>query len=208
MTDSRHGIHLKLEGLRKSFHTQEVLRGIDLEVLPGQFVAIVGRSGCGKSTILRLVSALDSPTDGSILLDGQRSRKLNPDVRIMFQDSRLLPWQRVIDNVEVGLIALKDQASALHKQKAREGLASVGLADRVILIEDGQVGLDVPINLPHPRQRGNPTFAKTVEDLVQRLLGKTKQGYDREKELAAVASEDGLEETRTRLDDLLKQEQS
>lgn len=274
MTASRHGIHLKLEGLKKSFHTQEVLRGIDLEVLPGQFVAIVGRSGCGKSTILRLISALDSPTAGNILLDGQRSRHLNPDVRIMFQDSRLLPWQRVIDNVELGLIALKDQSSGLHKQKAREGLAAVGLADRgkewpsvlsggqrqrvalaralvseprlllldeplgaldaltrvemqqllerlwqeqgftaflithdveeavaladrVILIEDGQVGLDITINLPRPRSRGNVVFAKTVEDLVQRLLGKTKQEYDREKELAAISAEDALAKTRT-----------
>lgn len=291
MTASRHGIHLKLEGLRKSFQTQEVLRGIDLEVLPGQFVAIVGRSGCGKSTILRLISALDSPTGGEILLDGQRSRKLNADIRIMFQDSRLLPWQRVIDNVDLGLIALKDQASGLRKQKAREGLAAVGLADRgkewpavlsggqrqrvalaralvseprlllldeplgaldaltrvemqqllerlwqeqgftaflithdveeavaladrVILIEEGQVGLDIKIDLPRPRQRGHAVFAKTVADLVQRLLGKTKEEYDREKELAAMAtelisdkvSEGELAKTRSQLDDLLKHE--
>ncbi|MBD1843426.1 ATP-binding cassette domain-containing protein [Cyanobacteria bacterium FACHB-63] len=270
MTASRHGIHLKLEGLKKSFQTQEVLRGIDLEVLPGQFVAIVGRSGCGKSTILRMISALDSPTGGEILLDGQRSRKLNADIRMMFQDSRLLPWQRVIDNVELGLIALTDQASGLRKQKAREGLAAVGLADRgkewpavlsggqrqrvalaralvseprlllldeplgaldaltrvemqqllerlwqeqgftaflithdveeavaladrVILIEEGQVGLDIEINLPRPRQRGHAVFAKTVTDLVQRLLGKTKEEYDREKELAAMVSDQVLE---------------
>lgn len=283
MTASRQGIHLKLEGLRKSFHSQEVLRGIDLEVLPGQFVAIVGRSGCGKSTILRLVSSLDSPTAGSILLDGQRSRRLNPDIRIMFQDPRLLPWQRVIDNVELGLIAIKDKLQGLHRQKAREGLDSVGLADRgkewpavlsggqrqrvalaralvseprlllldeplgaldaltrvemqqllerlwqeqgftaflithdveeavaladrVILIEDGQVGLDIEIDLPRPRSRGDSVFAKTVEDLVQRLLGKTKREYDREKELAAVATDDAIEKTRTQLNSLLNHE--
>jgi sulfonate transport system ATP-binding protein len=74
MTSTGHGIHLKLENLRKSFHSQEVLRGIDLEVSPGQFVAIVGRSGCGKSTLLRLISSLVPPTEGSVILDGQRSQ--------------------------------------------------------------------------------------------------------------------------------------
>ena len=58
MTAAPHGIHLRLEGLRKDFQTQKVLRGINLEVLPGEFVAIVGRSGCGKSTLLRLISGL------------------------------------------------------------------------------------------------------------------------------------------------------
>lgn len=248
MTSTGHGIHLKIEGLRKSFHSQEVLRGIDLEVLPGQFVAIVGRSGCGKSTLLRLISGLVPPTTGDIFLDGQRSHHLNSNVRMMFQDSRLLPWQRVVDNVELGLIATKHGSRAVSRQKAREGLVSVGLgdrgkewpavlsggqqqrvslaralvseprlllldeplgaldaltrvemqgllerlwkeqgftaflithdveeavvlADRVVLIEDGQVALDITVDLPRPRQRGDAVFAKTVETLVQRVLG-------------------------------------
>lgn len=130
MTAAPHGIHLKLEGLRKVFQTQKVLQGIDLEVSPGEFVAIVGQSGCGKSTLLRLISGLVPPTSGSIELDGQRSQQLNSDVRIMFQEPRLLPWQSVLDNVELGLVGQRTDSAGVLRQKARQVLASVGLSDR------------------------------------------------------------------------------
>jgi sulfonate transport system ATP-binding protein len=91
---------------------------------PGEFVAIVGRSGCGKSTLLRLVAGLEAATQGAIRLDAQQVSGLRGDTRVMFQDSRLLPWRRVSDNVALGLPA------GSHKA-ATDVLAQVGLAERL-----------------------------------------------------------------------------
>ncbi|ARV62673.1 aliphatic sulfonate ABC transporter ATP-binding protein [Nostocales cyanobacterium HT-58-2] len=123
------GTHLKLERLRKSFGKKAVLQGIDLEIQPGEFVAIVGRSGCGKSTMLRLVAGLDAPSGGNVYLDDKQfHRRINPQVRMMFQDARLLPWQRVLANVELGLI--NSQSKVYRRQTALHVLRSVGLEDR------------------------------------------------------------------------------
>ena len=94
------GLPLTIRGLRKSFGSNEVLRGIDLHIPAGQFVAIVGRSGCGKSTLLRMIAGLETIDAGSISFGGQSRPE---DVRVMFQEPRLLPWARVLSNVEVGL---------------------------------------------------------------------------------------------------------
>ncbi len=98
-----HGIDLKVLGLNKSFGTKPVLQDLNLEIRPGEFVVIVGRSGCGKSTLLRLVSGLERPTQGGIWVNGEPVRQLNPAVRMMFQDARLLLWKRVLQNVGLGL---------------------------------------------------------------------------------------------------------
>ncbi len=121
---STRGIGLRLHGLAKSFGPRPVLAGIDLDIGPGEFIAIVGRSGCGKSTLLRLLAKLETPTAGSIAVDPTTAGAQAPDIRIMFQDARLLPWKRVIDNVALGLP--RGDAAA----RAREALAQVGLADR------------------------------------------------------------------------------
>jgi sulfonate transport system ATP-binding protein len=97
---SSHALPLTIRDLRKSFGDHAVLRGIDLHVPAGQFVAIVGRSGCGKSTLLRLIAGLESIDSGSI---GFGEDAKPEDVRVMFQEPRLLPWARVLSNVEVGL---------------------------------------------------------------------------------------------------------
>ena len=248
MTNQVKGMQLNLEGLRKSFGNKTVLQGIDLEIQPGEFVAIVGRSGCGKSTMLRLVAGLDAPSGGDVLLNGKYSDKpINPAIRMMFQDARLLPWQRVLANVELGLIGSNSKVYA--KQTALQVLREVGLedrahewpsvlsggqrqrvalaralaskpslllldeplgaldaltriemqqllerlwqeqgftallithdveeavvlADRVILIENGQISLNVKIDLPRPRARGDAKFAKTVERILDRVMGK------------------------------------
>src|ERR1700748_1824716 len=94
------GLPLTIRGLRKSFGSNEVLRGIDLHIPAGQFVAIVGRSGCGKSTLLRLIAGLERLGCGSIGFGGEPRPE---DIRVMFQEPRLLPWARVLSNVEVGL---------------------------------------------------------------------------------------------------------
>ncbi|MBD2058017.1 ATP-binding cassette domain-containing protein [Oculatella sp. FACHB-28] len=117
------GTQLSIRNLSKSFGTAQVLRDIDLEVAPGEFVAIVGRSGCGKSTLLRLLAGLETPTQGEVLLDGHPLRGFNSDARVMFQDSRLLPWRRVLDNVALGL-------KRNGKEHGLWALQQVGLASR------------------------------------------------------------------------------
>jgi sulfonate transport system ATP-binding protein len=121
-TESR-GVRLEVRGLSKRYGKRQVLQHTELVIEPGEFVAIVGRSGCGKSTLLRLVAGLEPATQGSIRLDGQDVKGLSNDTRIMFQDSRLLPWRRVIDNVALGLPPGGHAAAA-------EVLAQMGLADR------------------------------------------------------------------------------
>src|SRR5260370_7610960 len=97
---SSRGLPLTIRGLSKSFGDNEVLRGIDLHIPAGQFVAIVGRSGCGKSTLLRLIAGLETIDAGTISF-GEQARP--EDVRVMFQEPRLLPWARVLSNLDVGL---------------------------------------------------------------------------------------------------------
>jgi len=118
------GLALRLEGLRKQFGTRTVLDGIGVDAAPGEFVAIVGRSGCGKSTLLRLLAGLEVPTSGELSLGGAPAAARRGDVRMMFQEPRLLPWRTVLQNVQLGL----DAADA--PTRAREALAHVGLADR------------------------------------------------------------------------------
>ncbi len=99
----KRGIPLALRGVARRFGEREVLKDIDLLVPAGQFVAIVGRSGCGKSTLLRLLAGLDQPSRGELLAGSAALAEAREDTRLMFQDSRLLPWKRVIDNVGLGL---------------------------------------------------------------------------------------------------------
>lgn len=118
------GAAVKARGLVKGYAGRQVLQGTELDIAPGEFIAIVGRSGCGKSTLLRLLAGLERPDAGEITLDGASQSRHQGDIRIMFQDARLLPWKRVIDNVALGLSGTDAQA------RAREALAQVGLAER------------------------------------------------------------------------------
>ena len=118
------GLGVRLDGLGKRFGERTVLDNIDLDVRAGEFVAIVGRSGCGKSTLLRLLAGLETPSAGDVRLDGAPLAARRDDVRIMFQEARLLPWRTVLQNVQLGL------DSNAGATRAREALAQVGLADR------------------------------------------------------------------------------
>jgi sulfonate transport system ATP-binding protein len=115
------------DGVEKSFGDQCVLRGVDLDIPAGQFVAIVGQSGSGKSTLLRLLAGLDQPSAGRITATGG-GEQAHAHVRLMFQEPRLLPWARVIDNVEVGLRDIREATE--RRRLARSALARVGLAAR------------------------------------------------------------------------------
>ena len=118
------GLGVRLDKLGKRFGERTVLDGIALDVQPGEFLAIVGRSGCGKSTLLRLLAGLETPTAGELQLGGAPAAARRDDVRIMFQEARLLPWRTVLQNVQLGLDS-RDAAA-----RARDALAQVGLADR------------------------------------------------------------------------------
>ncbi|MGZ5077896.1 MAG: ATP-binding cassette domain-containing protein [Methylobacter sp.] len=113
-------LSLKLEHVSKKFGDLTVLENLNLDIQPGTFVAIVGRSGCGKSTLLRLISGLDQPDTGAVFYDDRIHRRLNGHARVMFQEARLLPWQRVLDNVRLGL-------GKEGKDRALEALKHVGL---------------------------------------------------------------------------------
>jgi sulfonate transport system ATP-binding protein len=236
------GADVKIMGLTKTYGEKTVLQNLNLEIAPGEFVAIVGRSGGGKSTLLRVIAGFEQPTDGGILIDGMPLRGRNRAACTMFQNDRLLPWERVLENVGLGL------QQRNRKQKAQQALAQVGLADRaqdypsvlsggqkqrvalaralvrkphllmldeplgaldaltriemqrlieqiwqdqkfsvflithdvdeavmlgdrVLLIEQGQITLDMPVPLPRPRQRKSQAFVTLAEDILERVMG-------------------------------------
>lgn len=117
------GDQIEIAGLRKSFGARPVLKGLDLNIAPGQFVAVIGRSGCGKTTLLRLLSGLDAPTEGTIRVGGKLVKGVESRSRVLFQDARLLPWQTVIGNVGIA-------REPGWRKEAQQALADVGLADR------------------------------------------------------------------------------
>lgn len=234
---SWHGEAVQLDGVVKAFGARTVLRRLDLEIPAGQFLAVVGRSGGGKSTLMRLICGLDSATSGTVRVGGAPVAGLSSQVRLLFQDARLVPWQRILQNVgiargpnwrEAASAALRDVGLADRGrewpfvlsggQKQRVSLAralvshpavllldepfgaldaltrtemhalteriwrergftvvlithdvaeAVALADRVIVLRQGEVALDVPVDLPRPR-RGTPSPAAIT--LQERIL--------------------------------------
>lgn len=110
---------VRVENLHRSFSKAGgVLNGLDLEIAPGEFVALIGRSGSGKSTLLRALAGLDRDVTGHGSIDV-------PDrVSVVFQDSRLLPWRRLLDNVTFGLRGRN------ARERGAQALAEVGLAGR------------------------------------------------------------------------------
>jgi sulfonate transport system ATP-binding protein len=105
---------VRVRGLTKSFGDRTVLSGLDLDIAPGEFVALIGESGCGKTTLLRLLAGLDTADDGDLAAP--------PERMVVFQEHRLLPWRRVWQNVAIGL----PRAGA--REAAAQALTEVGLA--------------------------------------------------------------------------------
>ncbi|MCM3709635.1 ATP-binding cassette domain-containing protein [Sporosarcina luteola] len=116
--------HVQLRDLQKSYNGTKVLDELSLNIRKGEFVAIVGKSGCGKSTLLRLLSGLEKPSDGQILIEQEQLMSINRQSCMMFQDGRLLPWKRVLDNVALGL-------KGSHRDEAMTVLKHVGLEHRI-----------------------------------------------------------------------------
>lgn len=227
----------RVQGLGKSFGHREILTNINLSIQRGEVVALIGRSGSGKSTILKVLAGLIPDHSGSVEVAGYPA--------VAFQEPRLFPWLSVIDNVAAGLNRsdisgqqAREHASALLKevgleefesswpetlsggQSQRVSLAralisnpelllldepfgafdaltritaqqlllgtaasrnfgvllvthdvaeAVTLADRVILLEDGHISHEITIELPKPRERNNPQFARYTAELLRLL---------------------------------------
>jgi sulfonate transport system ATP-binding protein len=117
------GVGVRIAHVAKRFGSHSVLADVNLDIRAGEFVAIVGHSGCGKSTLLRLIAGLDFPSEGDIEVDGRAVTGQLREARIMFQDARLLPWRRVLENVGIG-------GRGKWKSAALEALEQVGLAAR------------------------------------------------------------------------------
>ena len=109
MTKTTAAPKIKLTGVSKQFvapltgHKTLAVTGVNLDIQAGEFVCVVGPSGCGKSTILNLIAGLDTPTTGTIEMDGVLITAPGAERGVMFQDYALMPWQTVIDNVGFGL---------------------------------------------------------------------------------------------------------
>lgn len=234
------GTPLLLNVVSKHYAENIVLNQLDLHIPAGQFVAVVGRSGGGKSTLLRLLAGLETPTAGDVLAGITPLAEIQDDTRMMFQDARLLPWKSVIDNVGLGLkgqwrdaahqalaaVGLENRAgewpAALSGgQKQRVALAralihrpglllldeplgaldaltrlemqdlivslwqehgftvllvthdvseAVAMADRVLLIEEGKIGLDLTVDIPRPRRLGSVRLAELEAEVLQRVM--------------------------------------
>jgi sulfonate transport system ATP-binding protein len=233
------GLSLAFRAVGKSFGDRQVLKEIDLEIPAGQFVAIVGRSGGGKTTLMRLITGLDAPTSGEVVIDGKPTSGLQKSVRLLFQDARLLPWETVIGNVgisretgwredaadalaDVGLSGReKDWPAVLSGgQRQRVSLAralvsrpgillldepfgaldaltraemhqlteriwqehgfttllithdvaeAATLADRVLVLRDGHIALDIEIDLPRPRRGYDPAVASVGAKILREV---------------------------------------
>src|ERR1700679_724670 len=103
------------------------LAGVSVTVALGEIVAVIGGSGCGKSTLLRAIGGLDPASEGTVTLDGERIARPHEKIGIIFQEPRLLPWLKVVDNIGFGL---GDRPKAERARRVAAALNRVGLADK------------------------------------------------------------------------------
>ncbi len=116
-----------IERITMSFGDFTAVREVDIQVGDGEFLAIVGPTGCGKSTILNAVAGLLTPAQGRIAIDGKPVKGVQESVGYLFQQDALLPWKTALQNVELGL-RFRGVAAAEREDRARRWLAKVGLA--------------------------------------------------------------------------------
>lgn len=141
---------VKYENVYKSFGDVEVLKGINLNILPTEKVALIGPSGSGKTTIIRLLMTLERPTSGTIYVDGKNLwqmekagrlitanekhlRKIRGDIGMVFQHFNLFPHMTVLENCMSAPIHVKNEKKELAKQRSLEMLEKVGLSDKIDL---------------------------------------------------------------------------
>ncbi len=135
---------IEIKGLKKDYHVGEVtvhaLRGVDMKIEEGEFVAIMGASGSGKSTMLNILGCLDKPSGGIYNLDGNDVNSLNSDelaklrnlkLGFVFQSYNLLPRTTALENVELPLFYNSKVRSKERRERAVRALDLVGLSDRM-----------------------------------------------------------------------------
>lgn len=247
--ENNDAVKIELINVSKSFGDKEVLHNVNLTIEKGEFVAIIGKSGSGKSTLLRLVSNLESLSSGELLFDHVPAGESKAKLTMMYQDSRLLPWKKVIDNVglglegnwkekaekalqAVGLIEYKDEwpTRLSGGQQQRVALAralvhepailmldeplsaldaltriemqnliekiwadlgftallvthdvseAVRLADRIVLIEDGNIAMDQKVDYPRPRSKSQQELVELEEKILNRIINGSAEKHAR-----------------------------
>jgi polar amino acid transport system ATP-binding protein len=128
---------IRAEAIHKRFADNEVLRGVDLEVAPGEVVCVIGPSGSGKSTLLRCLNLLERPTSGRVFLGedeltapGAPVDALRRRLGMVFQSFNLFPHRTVLDNVALAPVTVLGRDRGAARDEARELLGQVGLADK------------------------------------------------------------------------------
>jgi nitrate ABC transporter ATP-binding subunit len=126
---------LKISNVSKVYSTPAgsytVLEGVDLVVNEGEFICVIGHSGCGKTTLLNMVSGFAKPTDGEVRLQDQLIQEPGPDRMVVFQNYSLLPWKTVFENVFLAVkSALPDKSKADKEAIVWEHLEMVGLTEQ------------------------------------------------------------------------------
>jgi sulfonate transport system ATP-binding protein len=190
---------VRIAGLTRRFGENTVLDRLNLDIAPGEFVALLGRSGSGKSTLLRTLAGLDPVEQGEVDVPSRRA--------VVFQDPRLLPWKRVWRNVALGLddadpkaralvrspelllldepFAALDALTRLRMQELVSQLwathqpavllvthdvdEAVLLADRALVLEHGRIAVETRIDLPRPRRSGTAGFSAIRTMLLEAL---------------------------------------
>ena len=128
---------LKVVNLKKNYDSKVVLDGVDLEVFPGQIVAVIGSSGSGKSTVLRCVNLLEEIQDGQIFLEGVEisepdvdQDKVRQQIGLVFQSFNLFSHLSILENITLALIHVKNVSKEEARQKALVWLERISLADK------------------------------------------------------------------------------
>jgi sulfonate transport system ATP-binding protein len=121
---------INMKHLKKNFEIKgssvEVLKDITLDIERGEFISLIGSSGCGKSTILKLITSLETPTDGEILIDDVPVKKPSEKVSMIFQESRLFPWLTVEENIDFTID--KEIPKKKRKEIVKKHIDLVGLS--------------------------------------------------------------------------------
>ena len=128
---------IKLVDIHKSFGSHEVLKGINLDVKPGEVIVVIGPSGSGKSTLLRCINRLEDVTQGHVYIDGEDItdpkndvNRLRQKVGMVFQSFNLFPHLTALQNVTIALTRVQKLDSSKAEAKGRKNLARVGLAEK------------------------------------------------------------------------------